>query len=378
MIVLRATFLELFSPFAISLGVMTAMLMLEKAYKLMQLVVENRLRTSELGLMLAFLTPQVLTITLPLAVVVGVFVTVIRHSTESELIALKATGRSLWNYSLAFVAFGLIALGVTAAFTLLIQPSSYRRYTDLQLDMIRYRAEEKIIPGEFNYDFGEKVILVGGRKSKREFTSIFIADKVLRLNSAIIAADRGAIVVDQDARRVIFQLETGHIYVADAVPEIIRVVDFENLNYTLDFRPTDKVETNTSWGLTTPELIRDLNDPALDRTRRDRRSLELVSRISIPLACLAFAVASLPMAIVDPRSRRSGGFVRAIFLVVTYYLVWIGFNDLAYSGNAPSIVLVIPPFLILTYGIFRIWSVNSDVSSLWQLIRRARRRQPKN
>jgi lipopolysaccharide export LptBFGC system permease protein LptF len=93
---------------------------------------------------------------------------------------------------------------------------------------------------------------------------------------------------------------------------------------------------------------------------------------------MAFAVASVPMAIVDPRSRRSGGFVRAIFLVIAYYLVWIGFNDLAYSGNAPSAVLVIPPFLILTYGVMRIWSANSDISSLWQLIRRARELRRKN
>ncbi len=370
MIIFRAVFGELIPPFLLSLFVMSALLLLEKVYKLITLVVENRLRTQELGLMLAYLLPQILTITLPLAVVGAVSVTVIRHSVDSELITLRASGRSMWNYARAYFAFGIVATAVTLVFTLLVQPIAYRKFTDLQLEMIRYRAEEKIIPGEFNYDFGEKVIRVGGKLAPNQFSSIFIADKVLRLNSPVIAAERGTIDVDQESKRVLFRLEDGKIYVTDADPEVIRTVKFEKLSYRLDFQPTDTVETNLVWGISTLDLMREQQEKALDRNRLWRHFLELYSRFTTPVACLAFAVAALPMGIIDPRSGRAGSFLRAIVLVVTYYLVWISFKDLAYGRNAAAHVLWIPPLLIASYGLLRLWMVNEDITSLRQLWRR--------
>jgi lipopolysaccharide export system permease protein len=370
MIIFRAVFAELFPPFLLSLFIMSALLVLEKVYKLISLVVENRLRTQELGLMLVYLLPQILMVTLPLAVVGAVSITVIRHSVDSELITLRASGRSLWNYARPYFAFGLVATLITASFTLWIQPIAYRKYSDLQLEMIRYRAEEKIIPGEFNYDFGDKVIRVGGRLSPREFSSIFISDKVLRPNSPVIAAQHGTIEVDQEAKRVLFRLERGRIYTTDPDPELIRTVDFDRLNYRLDFQPSDSVETNLVWGLTTLELIQEQRT-ASEGTRLLRHFLELYSRFTIPVACLAFAIAALPMSILDPRSGRAGSFLRAIFLVVSYYLVWIGFKDLAYGRNASPHVMWIPPLLIALYGLLRLWMVNADIGTLRQIFRRA-------
>ncbi|HUJ75456.1 MAG TPA: LptF/LptG family permease, partial [bacterium] len=144
MIAFRSIFRELISPFVSTCIVMSALLMLERVYRLVNLVVSNRLRMQELGEMLLYLVPQILTITLPLAVVGAVFITVIRHSLDSELICHRATGRSLWNYSQAYVAFGLMAMLITAAFTLWVQPISYARYVNLELEMIRYRADERI------------------------------------------------------------------------------------------------------------------------------------------------------------------------------------------------------------------------------------------
>lgn len=371
MIVFRAVFAELLPPFLLSVFVMSALLVLEKVYRLVTLVVENRLRTQELGLMLVYLLPQILTVTLPLAVVAAVSVTVIRHSVDSELITLRASGRSLWNYARAYFAFGLAATLLTAVFTLWIQPIAYRKYTQLQLDMIRYRAEEKIVPGEFNYDFGDKVIRVGGKLGPREFSSVFIADKVLRPNSPVIAARHGVIDVDQEARRVLFRLDDGHIYVTDADPELVRTVKFDTLNYRLDFQPVDTIETNFVWGVSTEELIREWRTADMSTTRAWRHFLELYSRFTTPVSCLAFAIAALPMGILDPRSGRAGNFLRALFLVVAYYLVWIGFRDLAYGRSAAPHVLWIPALLIASYGLFRLWMANADIQSLRQILRRA-------
>src|SRR5579863_1658074 len=133
MIVYRSVLRELFAPFGSTCFVLSALLLMEKVYRLVTLVVGNRLRLEELGLMLVYLLPQILTVTLPLSVVGAVFMTVIRHSLDSELICHRASGRSLWSYAMPYFAFGFLTMVITALLTLWVQPASYARYTDLQL-----------------------------------------------------------------------------------------------------------------------------------------------------------------------------------------------------------------------------------------------------
>ncbi len=370
MIVFRSVLRELFAPFGSTCLVLSALLLMEKVYRLVTLVVANRLRIQELGLMLVYLLPQILTVTLPLAVVGAVFITVIRHSLDSELICHRASGRSLWNYAQPYFVFGVLSTALTASLTLLIQPISYARYTDLQLDMVRYRAEEKIVPGEFNYDFGNKVIHVAARNPDRTLSSVFIADRTIAPKSAIIAADRGRIEVDEGAKKVVFRLQNGQIVFQDPDPAVFRTLDFATLNYVLDFQPGEQFEGNQLWSMPTVGLLRQIRFAGTDPKQKSRVTLELYFRITTPLACLAFSIAALPLGVFNPRSGQSGSFLKALVLVVVYYILWIGFTDLAQNRVAPPQVLLIPPLAVTLYGLYRIWVSDHDALSGWQLIRR--------
>lgn len=58
MIVFRSVLRELLTPFGSTCFVLSALLMMEKVYRLVSLVVGNRLRLEELGLMLVYLLPR--------------------------------------------------------------------------------------------------------------------------------------------------------------------------------------------------------------------------------------------------------------------------------------------------------------------------------
>jgi lipopolysaccharide export system permease protein len=298
--------------------------------------------------------------------------TVIRHALDSELICHRASGRSLWNYARPYIAFGILSTAATAGLTLWVQPASYAKYTDLQLDMVRYRAEEKIVPGEFNYDFGGKVIHVGARNPDKTLSAVFIADRAFGANSSVITADRGRIEVDQASKKVFFKLQEGQIVYQDPDPAVFRTADFTTLNYVLDFQPGEQFEGNQLWSMPTGGLIQQIQQGAPSDPRISRLVLELYFRITTPLACLAFAVAALPLGIFNPRSGQTGSFLKAILLVVVYYLLWIVFKDAAHSGAASPHVLLLPPLAITLYGLVRIWVSDHDAESLWQLLRPAR------
>ncbi|MDH4248567.1 MAG: LptF/LptG family permease, partial [Deltaproteobacteria bacterium] len=308
MIIFRAIFLELIVPFSLTLVVMTSLSMMEKVYRLVTLVVNDRLNPGEVGLMLLYMLPQMFTITLPLAVVGAVFITVIRQSMDSEVVSLRATGRSLFKYAQPFLAFGLFITVLSATMTLWLGPLASRRYQELQVEMIRWRATEKIIPGVFNYDFGEKVIHVGERKEDGELNRILIADRKQGPAASIITAQQGVIMVDPGMRQVVFSLKEGAIYSPRGSGEEFRATQFETMRYVLDYAPAKKVTLSRQTSMSLKSLWAELT-PLEPSYQRRVLEIELYKRITLPWACLAMALASIPMAVMDPRSGRGAGYL---------------------------------------------------------------------
>jgi len=374
MIVFRASLRELIPAFLLTFGVMSALLLLEKIYRLVTLMVERSLPVLDVLRMLFYIMPQVFAVTLPLAVVGGTFITVVRQSMDLEVISLRATGKSMWSYAAPFMVFGLLATMASASLTLWLQPLGNRNFMDLQIQLIQSRAQQSLKPGVFNYDFGDKVIRVDERLSDTEFGGIFLTDRRLAPTSSVVLAESGRIGVEDTRQDVVFRLFDGTMYMSGADPAVFRTVDFGRLNYVLGFDPSEAVEDSSAspvgggsnWTLSTAGLVREIRrlEPGGERTHR---MLELYNRMTTPLSCLAFALASVPMAMVDPRFGRTSSFLRAIVLVVAYYVVWVGFKEPVYAGNAPADVLWFPPLLIGAYGMLRMWQVNGNAHPLRRL-----------
>ncbi len=83
-----------------------------------------------------------------------------------------------------------------------------------------------------------------------------------------------------------------------------------------------------------------------------RLSLELFTRFASPWACLGFAMAAVPLALVDPRSRKSGVVLRAMALVLGYFVLWIGCRDLILSGHAHPAILFTPAISVALLGLY--------------------------
>lgn len=361
MTLFRSTFFELFAPFFLTFSITSFVLIMQRLYALVRLMVEKLFTVQDVGLMLGYLLPDVFAVTVPLGVVGAVFGTVIRQSVDSEIICMQASGCSLWKFSLPILTFGLLATVVTAGLTIWVQPEAYKRYTALQADIIKAHADEKLKPGRFNYQFGGRVIQIGAKSADNELSDIFIADRIQQTSSTVILASKGRIEVDDDAKQVMIMLRDGVVYIPGSVPDVLRTVKFERLSYRLSFEPQGSADSRVLKRKSTAALWTEAHAFPPGVIAYYRWMQQFYSRMVLPWACLVFALVSIPMAIVEPRSGKSGSFLRAVFLVVTFYIVWIGFKDLVFGGKAPPEILILPPLLVLAYGLLRMWQVNGNV-----------------
>ena len=68
-------------------------------------------------------------------------------------------------------------------------------------------------------------------------------------------------------------------------------------------------------------------------TATSEQRVEFHRRLALPVACLVFALAGLPLGVSTTRGTRSTGLVLSLILMLVYYLAFIGGTRIADNGQ---------------------------------------------
>src|ERR1700752_2461060 len=103
---LRRYFLrEVAIPFLYGIGVFTFILLIARMLKLVELVVNRGVPLLEIGKLFAYILPTFLEVTVPMALLLAVLLSFGRLSADSEIVALKTSGISLYQMILPILSF---------------------------------------------------------------------------------------------------------------------------------------------------------------------------------------------------------------------------------------------------------------------------------
>ena len=98
---------EIFVPFALGLAVFTLILLIARILKLVEMVVNRGVPLLEVLKLFSYILPGFLEVTVPMALLLGVLVAFGRLSSDSEIIALKTSGISLYQLLHPVVSFAI-------------------------------------------------------------------------------------------------------------------------------------------------------------------------------------------------------------------------------------------------------------------------------
>src|SRR6478735_4873455 len=93
----RYIFREILVPGLIALVALTFIVLSRKGGLLIDIIVRQSPTAVEIWTLVAALLPAVLTVTLPMGVLMGILTGFSRLSSDSEIIALRASGISMWR-----------------------------------------------------------------------------------------------------------------------------------------------------------------------------------------------------------------------------------------------------------------------------------------
>jgi lipopolysaccharide export system permease protein len=367
MLLSRSIFLQLIFPFVLASGILTFILSMETVYRLIYLIVERGVSVFSVGLLLLYRLPQFLSVTLPLAIVIASVVLMVRLSTDNEIYAMNAIGISYWQIGRPFFLFGIVTTVLALSITLWLQPAGYAAFEEEKLRVLKTQTTKTIQPLVLNYDFPGKVLHVQDKAENEDLSGVFITDRELTTDSMVTLADRGRINVREGERDLVLSLEDGLIHLQGSA-ENYRTIAFEKFHYI--FRPPQIVPEKKDghiWGVPTSALWGNSSQSS---------QMELFLRLTTPWACVAFAVAMVPLGLVNPRRGRSGAFLRGLILVVFYYILWMGAKEMTQNLNYQPHVLWLPPLLIWFFGLYSLYKNNLNRSNIFDLLSSAAKTKP--
>ncbi|MBI5050852.1 MAG: LptF/LptG family permease [Nitrospirae bacterium] len=325
MIIHRSIFRELFANFLVVIAFLSFVLFMEKFVRLTRLVMGKGAELTDILKVFLFLQPPILLLSIPMAILIAVFLTYGRMSTDNEIIMLKSSGMSFWFISKPAVIFSALGFGILLFISLYLLPRSVHAFKQTLYEVIAKKASMTIEKQTFSKVFKGTVIFVKEMPSGDRFNGIFIytdADSPTRY-PAVIVAENGAIRSYPEEGLIELNMHNGliHAFTEKGSSE----VTFWEYNLVL----TSMIETKRE------KKLDEIRFADLWKGKGDNVlwHVEINRRLAIPFACLIFGLLGPALSTKIGKTGRIGSFSFSLSILVLYYFLFIFGEGTAKAGK---------------------------------------------
>jgi lipopolysaccharide export system permease protein len=353
----RQIFRELVTLFSLCMGCLLGLLLFGKLLSFREIFFSRDLGLVHILLLFVYLTPSLLLLLTPIGCMLSVFLTFLRMSTDNELVALKASGIGLRQMIAAPLIFCVLCTLLNFFVSFYGLAWGMERLKDTVLEFMHSGTKMAMHPGVFNQEF-PRLTFYSHKVDKKsgELRFVFVEDETLKDATVTIVAPKASIVSDPDAMQMRVGFKNGRIYRREG--DKLDVLHFGS--YTIKvpmnwFAGLDLVQTKPSkmsyWQLI--DLDGNPNAPEnYDRVFVNKVKVELVKRISLPVACFLLGLFALPIACLFQGLKRQYGLVLSLGLFLVYYVLFSFGVTLGEAGRlAPLVGLWTPNLLYLAVGV---------------------------
>lgn len=338
--------------------VLSVVLVLGNIFKeLLDLLINRDIPVRYVLLFMLYVLPFSLTFTVPWGFLTAVLLVFGRLSADNEMIALRACGVSLLRVCVPVVVVGIMLSLFTFWINASVAPRAEQAMRQAIANMARSNPMALFVPDEVISQFRGKKIFVGG-KDGDVLTDLTIIEQTDAGHVArVIYARQGTIEAEEKSGSLILTLSDAKfeqrregeennakgIRHGISVSEVAVNIPFEDLvDEGLRRRPLRSFTLTELWSHlpTIPSL-----------SERMAALTELSKRFSMSLACLAFALAAMPLGITAQRKETSVGFGISLGLAFGYFL-FVVLAEMLRNNPVyyPYLLLWVPNVLFIGIG----------------------------
>jgi LPS export ABC transporter permease LptF/LPS export ABC transporter permease LptG len=343
---------ELVTPFGLGLLIFTFLLLIDRIFDLTDLIINKGVPVHLVLMMLVYIAPAILVLTIPIGFLLAILVAFGRLSADMEVVAFKACGVSPLRLLGPVVAFGLGVTALTAYLMIDAVPKSNYAFKSLVFEVVRTQATVGLKERLFNDTFGNFVIYVDEIATDQvALRNVFVSDERKPDEQRFITAREGRLLSDEVNRRVTLRLLDGAIH--ETSPQALqkyREVRFRLYDITLVLENPLVKQGGAPKGdreMSLTELRTATQNAVNLKGNPNPFLVEIHKKFAIPTACVVFSLLGVPLGIRAHRGGRMGSFVALLPIVLFYYFgLTLGENIGDHGRIPPWLAMWLPNIIV--------------------------------
>lgn len=320
---------EIFPIFVISNSLVIFILLFEKLVDLASLFFAKNVSGFLILETIVFYIPSFLVISIPISALIAPMVAFSRLSSDSELVAMRASGASNYWFLKVILLVGMIFFIISITVSVWLMPLGNELSIKNLREIARNVTVDDIKENEIYSEIPGLLILIKKKVDKNSFNGIVIyqKDKDMMINSG-----NGRILPTGEGS-VLFELSNGEIIKGNNEGVFTKIVfDKFLLNFGTNI---DKIVSYKD------ERIMKLSDLMLNFEKGYAYKFEFSKRFALPFSALIMAVLGMISGSFFRRGGKSANMLAAFGVIFLYNLILIFSENIAKTSN---------PFLSAWYG----------------------------
>jgi lipopolysaccharide export system permease protein len=363
---------ELLPTFLFGVGAFASIgVTIDAMFELVRKIVESGLPVGIAVQVFVLRLPEFIVLAFPMSTLLATLMTYSRLSSESELIALRGCGVSVYRMVLTAVMLSLVVTGMTFVFNEHLAPAS--KYQASQILDKALKSEQPSIVKQQNIFYPEyqKVKQQDGKSQKKILNRLFYADefdgKQMKGLTIIDRSTEGLsqIIVSESGEwnpsQNLWDFYNGTIYLVAPDRSYRNILRFEHQQVKLPRTALDLAQKSRDYG--EMNIAQSLEQLEIERLGGDEpkiRKLEvrIQQKIALPFVCVVFGLVGAAMGTIPQRTGRGTSFGISVIVIFTYYILYFITGALAQAGVFSTFVGAwLPNFLGLGIGTFLLMRV---------------------
>ena len=358
---------EFFPPFIIALICFTFILIFDDLFRLTKLFVQKGISPIYLVELLTYVMPATVVLSLPMATLVAILLSLGRLSTDNEIIAMKAHGVAFHHLMLPLLGITMVLSVVDLGLMDYALPKANLAYATLKRDIQRHNPtfilEEATVMKELERE-GKLWMYESTDAKSGRMREVKIWDGIWSGRPRFSHAREGSLGFENG--RAMLTLYDGLTYEPTTDnSDGYRVTKFQQQQLALQL--TEDLERGAFQNKTPrsmrisqlKEFVTDLRsavetsqNPDYTLSKLRFAQVEYHKKFSIPFACLAFGLMGVPLGLMVKRSGRMIGFGVGLAVILIYYLLLQIGQSAGLNGMlSPALAMWLPNVVIGIFGI---------------------------
>ena len=338
---------EIVPPTGLGLLLFTFVLLLDQITNLMKVLVSRGADLPTVVRAFVYLLPSIFSVTIPMAFLLGVLLAFGRLASDSEIVALRASGVSPGRLLRPVLALSVVATLVTFYVFGVLGPAANQAYREILFSLIVSRARTEMKPRVFTDDLVPGMVLYVSDIPAHtgEWRDLFVHDSRAPGKPRVILARSGQLVIDKARKSVGLELRQGIMhsfqpadpgagYVWESFQAGYFPLPFEELFPTIPLAKGDREMTMRE--LKTRVLA--LKGAGKGRIEWGPYDVEYQKKMAIPAACVVFGLLGLGLSLGSKKEARSAAFALSIGVIFVYYVIIRLGEQAGDTGLVPPLV----------------------------------------